>query len=445
MEDHLGRDQAKRGVLILVTLRRWFPWIQLGWLILLSPFLLFITMEQWWWLLGIPAIWLASWLIRGFPVQSTPLNISVGVIAGMSLVSLLITPDMTLTLPKAAGLFLGVAGLYAVVDVSHQPRGTALLVGGLVVLGFGVSVLSLAGMQWLEKVEPLALITDSLPRFIHGLQGAAEGFHPNEVAGALLWIIPLALALAFTLLRKQSKLKWLGIIVSLATLLMLGVLVLSQSRSGWFGLTLAGLIFSALISRRIRWIIAGLASVVILGVLVIGPDRIGANLFETTADRGVFNSAQKGLSSLNWSFRLEVWQTAIEGVTDFPFTGMGLGTFREVGRLFYPLSIPPGYDFAHAHNELLQVGLDLGVPGLVALLAIYFGSFGMLWSLWNSATTPETRYLALGPAGGLLSHAIYGLTDAVALGAKPGVFFWALLGLTCGLFLRDRELHSPKY
>jgi putative inorganic carbon (HCO3(-)) transporter len=422
--------------LILASLRRWFPWIQLGWLILLSPFLLFITVDQWWWLLGIPMIWLASWLIRGFPIQSTPLNISIAVIVGMALVSLLITPDMTLTLPKAAGLFLGLAGLYAVVDVSRLPRGTALIAGELVILGCGVSMLGLVGMQWLEKVGPLASITASLPRIIHGLPGAADGLHPNEVAGALLWIIPLALALSFMLLRKQSTLKWLGIIVTLAALWMLGVLVLSQSRSGWFGLALAGVILIAFVSRRIRWIMTGLALAVILVVTAIGPNRIGASLLGTAANNVAINAAQQGLSSLNWDFRLEVWRTAIEGVTDFPFTGMGLGTFRQVGRLFYPLSIPPDYDFAHAHNELLQVGLDLGVPGLAALLAIYFGTFWMLWYLWNNTLHLETRYLALGLAGCLLAHAIYGLTDAVALGAKPGFIFWMLLGLITGLFLQ---------
>jgi hypothetical protein len=78
-----------------------------------------------------------------------------------------------------------------------------------------------------------------------------------------------------------------------------------------------------------------------------------------------------------------------------------------------PASISPDYDFAHAHNELLQA-TDLGVPGLVALLAIYFGTFGMLWSLWHGAPDLETRYLALGLAGGLLAHAIYGFTDAIA-------------------------------
>ncbi len=44
-----------------------------------------------------------------------------------------------------------------------------------------------------------------------------------------------------------------------------------------------------------------------------------------------------------------------------------------------------------------------------------------------------TRSLTLGLGGGLLAHLLYGLTDAVALGAKPGVLLWMLLGLIAGL------------
>jgi putative inorganic carbon (HCO3(-)) transporter len=441
VEDLLGRDQAQRGVLIVAALRRWFPWLQLGWLILLSPFLLFITIDRWWWLLGIPAIWLASWLIRGFPVQSTPLNVSAGLIAGMVILSLLITPDMTLTLPKAAGLFLGLAVLYAVVDISRLPRGITLVTGGLIVLGLGVSVLGLLGIQWLEKFGLLASITSNFPRVISGLPGAAEGFHPNEVAGALLWIIPLAAAVSLVLLRAPSKRHGVGIIAGLAAVWMLGVLLLSQSRSGWFGLAVALVILLAVASRRIRWIAAGLMVILIVIVIVVGPQRLGSSLFGA-ADRIAVDSNPRGSSVLNWNFRLEVWQAAVEGISDFPFTGMGIGTFRKTGRLFYPLSISPDYDFAHAHNELLQAGLDLGIPGLVALVAIYLGTFGMLWMLWKNSPELERRYLALGLAGSLLAHAIYGFTDAVALGAKPGFIFWILLGLTCGLFLHHRKLNS---
>ena len=34
---------------------------------------------------------------------------------------------------------------------------------------------------------------------------------------------------------------------------------------------------------------------------------------------------------------------------------------------------------------------------------------------------------------------IYGLTDAVALGAKPGILFWMLLGLIAALFEQARS------
>jgi len=48
------------------------------------------------------------------------------------------------------------------------------------------------------------------------------------------------------------------------------------------------------------------------------------------------------------------------------------------------------------------------------------------------------RLLALGLFGGLLAHFLFGLTDAVALGAKPGFLFWWLLGMVCGLYEQTR-------
>ena len=42
-------------------------------------------------------------------------------------------------------------------------------------------------------------------------------------------------------------------------------------------------------------------------------------------------------------------------------------------------------------------------------------------------TTQEA--LAVGIAAALLGHLVFNTADAVALGAKPGIFLWALLGL----------------
>jgi len=38
----------------------------------------------------------------------------------------------------------------------------------------------------------------------------------------------------------------------------------------------------------------------------------------------------------------------------------------------------------------------------------------------------------------MLAHFIFGITDAIALGAKPGILFWMLTGLITSLFLYER-------
>jgi len=111
--------------------------------------------------------------------------------------------------------------------------------------------------------------------------------------------------------------------------------------------------------------------------------------------------------------------------------------------VLYPLFlVAPDVDFGHAHNEFLQAGLDLGIPGLIAFIALYIGAFWMLANVWKRSPNPQLatfkmqRATILGLGGGLAAHLLYGLTDAVALGAKPGVLFWMLLGLIAGLHLQ---------
>ncbi|MCP4418993.1 MAG: O-antigen ligase family protein [Chloroflexi bacterium] len=135
------------------------------------------------------------------------------------------------------------------------------------------------------------------------------------------------------------------------------------------------------------------------------------------------------------SGRAGIWSRAIFALQDFPITGLGLNNFRHVVHISYPLfDIAPSTDIAHAHNHLLQAGLDLGLPGLVAYLAIWFIAAGMLWSSWLQSSSVILHALALGCGAGLLAHFIYGITDVVALGSRPGFLFWFLLGIVMGLW-----------
>lgn len=135
------------------------------------------------------------------------------------------------------------------------------------------------------------------------------------------------------------------------------------------------------------------------------------------------------MNTVTLAARLELWTRALYAIQDSAFTGCGLGAFRQVvWALYPPFLVYPDFDFGHAHNVFFQVALDLGLPGLVA----YLGLMGTaLWIGWRAARTPagNQRWLGLGITGALVAFHVYGPTDAIALGAKPGLALWLLLAL----------------
>jgi putative inorganic carbon (HCO3(-)) transporter len=243
-----------------------------------------------------------------------------------------------------------------------------------------------------------------------------------------------------------------------STLFVTGVLVLSQSRGSYLatGLTIISMLL-IVFSPRWRKI---LLVVVLLFCLIAGVLLYRSGGWESFVSvLGL--SDQSGLSINSLEARLEIWSRAIYGVQDFPFTGMGMNTFREVVHVLYPLFlIAPDKDIAHAHNEFLQAALDLGIPGLVAFLSIHIVVFWMLYDSWRddkatllgpveafsvrtlNVRTPVLSFVeglslkratVLGLGGGLAAHMLFGITDAITLGAKPGLLWWMLLGLIASL------------
>jgi putative inorganic carbon (hco3(-)) transporter len=129
-------------------------------------------------------------------------------------------------------------------------------------------------------------------------------------------------------------------------------------------------------------------------------------------------------------------------VGDFPFTGTGLGTFRQVVRRLYPLNVSPTYDIAHAHNIFLQTALDVGIPGLIAYLSLLLIAAALSWKIAQRDKT--LRPFALGILASFAALHIYGLTDALALGSKTGLSFWVALGLLTAMFRLTQPAAVPQ-
>jgi len=91
-------------------------------------------------------------------------------------------------------------------------------------------------------------------------------------------------------------------------------------------------------------------------------------------------------------------------LSGFPFTGMGMGTFGYVVPVLYPLfMVSPDVVILHAHDEFLQVAVDLGLPGLVSFLAIYLLIGWTLLSVLRRDTDPFYHLMAFAILAGLIS------------------------------------------
>jgi hypothetical protein len=180
------------------------------------------------------------------------------------------------------------------------------------------------------------------------------------------------------------------------------------------------LIAGAIWQGSTRKALVGAGAVGLAGVVLVGPGGIIEYSVSRLGDRPA------------------LWQRSLAMILDMPFTGVGLNNFDGIVRTFYPGVFPllrageyhGSSVIPHAHNLFLQTAVDLGLFGFGAFIAIVAMAIRAGVAAANNGVQ---RPLAVGLLVGLLAHGIYGLTDAVTLGAKPSAALWGVLGLLISL------------
>jgi len=361
------------------------------------------------------------WLVRGLAYDRltvrTPGDWPIGLLISMIPITLWATALPEVTRTEALRLLLGLALYYAVVNWTNSSSRLALVAVGLVTAGLALATLAplLGGLPAASRLIPAGLM-----RIFQRLSSAVN---PNVIAGTLAVLAPLALALClFPLPRRTSAARVLGLVAALA---MIGATALTASRGAWMGLTAALLV---LIALRWRW--GWLASLLATAGCAVAIWRIGP---PQVAEMLVASKALGGAEQ-----RLEIWSRALYMLQDFPFTGIGMGAFRQVANLFYPLFLAgPNAEIPHAHNIFLQVGIDLGLPGLIAWLALLMLVIVCAWLGYRRGRERADLVLTGLSAGLLASQAalvIHGLTDAATWGTRPAVVVWAIWGTAMAAF-----------
>lgn len=298
-----------------------------------------------------------------------------------------------------------------------------------------------AGAMALLGFAQAAAGTHSPLRFYvyHHPIGAIGTFaNRNHFADLLAMLLPFALAFGVHAQRQRSHAGtfiWYG----LAVVLFLAA-ALSYSRTG-FALACVAVVAGLLALRPIRLLagrmpagrtparqmaplLAGLAAVLAVGYYAW--------------DGIVRRLEQDPLEDLRWQY---VEHGLAMARAYLPW-GSGLGSFRDAYAPFEPVSAMGPTHALHAHNDLLQIAAEAGLPGLLLLLAVA----GLLLTAAYTALRHANSPSALLPSAAAVAVFVplaHSLVDYPLRTLAIGVVFGLVVAVLTGASRRPAVVAAP--
>jgi len=249
----------------------------------------------------------------------------------------------------------------------------------------------------------------------------------------------LALPLVYWIFRDRLLPKWIQAL--LYVLVFIGAV--SMNRIFWLVLVLSSFaLLMGYANKRLRYC----KSTKFWGLLVVAMLAGFAMLLAGTIMRDNLNFA-----SWLWVIknklladpRLTIWNIWVSiGVDQHPWLGTGFG--KEVAHNTYKplldLKFVPGTDFAgkaHPHNLFLSTWIQMGVLGVVSLLALIWGSLATAIRL--SRSSPQARHAAAALVALIVAMLFKNLTDDF-YDRTMGVLFWSYFGILLGFASQQNRL-----
>lgn len=209
-----------------------------------------------------------------------------------------------------------------------------------------------------------------------GVQSAGEGrlsgissYDPNELAA----LCSFSLALALGHLRSQGL---LNKVIALAAVGVALIIVLrTGSRGGAIGLGVVLLL--TLMSLPRRWILPGL---MLAGLVVVGGWAVAPPTFKARIQ--TIGSLNDDYNASDYTGRKAIWTRGLGYMAAHPVTGVGLSNYEEAEGQFLAANGRRG-KWSAAHNSFVQIGAELGIPGLLLLLSLLLAAFTRARTAWG--------------------------------------------------------------
>jgi len=297
-------------------------------------------------------------------------------------------------------------GIYLLLDLKRFPKLWQGITNALLITA-GVSslLILISTIPWitLYQITPSQILSNPiyllkiLPRLPYSL-----GLLENVTAGYLVMILPLGFYQLF-----QSKNKFWKVLQVVGIVLNLSVLLLTQSRGGLLGL-FTMILTLALIYRK------NLASYIFKNKFRIALTGVPVVMFLAGSINFVLRV--RGFSFVERSMltRYQFWLAALKIFRERPLLGSGLGTFGAKYIEYRNLS-DIKTTIIHAHNELIQIGAELGILGVISLIIVFWQVVRILRQ--QQEVLPTYSRIILAALGGL-----FGSLITEVLFASPMIF-----------------------
>ena len=267
-----------------------------------------------------------------------------------------------------------------------------------------------------------ASFSDPMSKTINLPPLAGAGVNPNF----LVSVLPLMVLAAFWCW--QRRLFIYLCIVSVLIAADVGALILSYNRQSFIAV-LTSILCAGILTLKYRFSWRRLG--VFLGLVVLATTLIGLQLSRRAQTDHIDQQDATATATFSNDIRWKLWEFSLDKIEKKPFSGSGFG--RETFGKAYPEVFNINPMLWHAHNLVINKGVQMGIPGIIAFLFLWFA---ILREFGRHLGTTNTRH-AIAVACISLTVAVFmkNMTDDHFV-RDPAYLFWLLIGMSVGSLRR---------
>jgi O-antigen ligase len=236
--------------------------------------------------------------------------------------------------------------------------------------------------------------------------------------------MPFALYLLLAARRTLSR-----ALAAIALAVLTLAFVYTGSRGGFIALVSVGIfVLVRYGSIPLRWRLTAPAIVAVV-VLATASDQYWRQMTTILSDADYNRTEETG--------RLQIWERGVGYMLQYPVLGVGPANFQAAEGRLSPHAerqqFGIGVRWNAAHNTFIQVGAELGIPGLILFVAIIASTFAAIGRAARSRSSRRLQATREQLTQALTASLIGFLVGAFFLSLAYSEMFYTLVALAVGL------------